>query len=560
MRAKRNLIPCATLGVVALGAGQASATVSSNAGLDISQVVGANTFYANGYTGTRATVANIEAGLVWNGHQDLTQVTTHLYDPSVTPQYDMHATWVGSAIAGRGATTTQKGIAYGATLWSGAIATNWNSSGAGQYSGSFSISTASFTTPYLTALVTGVNGTTADVVNSSWGSSGGQNGLDYDAVVLDSLINKGGKTVVVSAGNSGPTTNTIGSPASGTNALVVGALAGDQTTPVYGSVASFSSRSPTDLFVPADAGGDTGTDVAGARTRVDITAPGQNLTLAHYGGATGGNQFGGSTDTFTSAYNTNLAGTSFAAPITAAGAALVVDAGKALYAADAKAVDGRVVKAVLMNSASKPAGWNNGQTSSNGVVTTTQGLDYTYGAGILNLARAYPQYTAGTHDVAGTSGGVVQPTGWDYGTITHLTGGATAAQDYLINQPLKGGTTFTGTLDWFSNETTNADGTNPAYGSFDNLDLKVFEVNGLTSTLVAQSVSAYNSDQHLNFTLPSDGTYKVEVTETNYLWNFNGDTTTPFGLAWSSTAVPEPASLSVLFLGGVVVLGRRRRV
>src|SRR5262245_51196931 len=38
------------------------------------QVIGATRFYDAGYTGTRALMANIEAGYVWNGHETLTDV------------------------------------------------------------------------------------------------------------------------------------------------------------------------------------------------------------------------------------------------------------------------------------------------------------------------------------------------------------------------------------------------------------------------------------------------------------------------------------------------------
>jgi autotransporter-associated beta strand protein len=528
--------------VVSTSAVSAWAIISSNAGLDISQVIGANAFYSNGFTGGGATIANIEAGYIWDGQQTLTQDTVEFSDSSISGQFDMHATWVGSALNGQGSTTEDRGIAYGSTVWSGAIATSWNSSGSGQYSGSFNFSTASFTTPYLEAMVTGVVGSqTADVINSSFATDSDENGLDYLDLLLDSLINESGKTVVMSAGNFGPGTNTVGSPESGINTLVVGALTGDQTSPVYGSIFSASSRSPSDIYVPTDASGSTGSTISGARALVDITAPGADLTLAHYGGATGGNTFGGPTDTYTNAFNTDLAGTSFAAPIVAASAALIVGAGKTLYPSDSNAIDGRIVKAVLMNSATKPAGWNNGQSTVGGVVTTTQSLDETYGAGILNMTAAYSQYTGGTTDLSTSlsDGGTatVKPNGWAFGKITHQTS-STATEDYLFNSSLKAGSTLNVTLDWFADETSNAQGGDPLYGSFDNLDLQVYLTSGGSPTsLVAQSTSQYTANQELSFALPSTGTYLVQVSESGYVWNCNGSTTTPYGLAWSGMGI-----------------------
>jgi len=217
-----------------------------------------------------------------------------------------------------------------------------------------------------------------------------------------------------------------------------------------------------------------------------------------------------------------------------------------------------VIKAVLMNSATKPVGWNNGQTNVNGVITTTQSVDYAYGAGILNLNTAWSQYTAGTTDVAPISDGgeaSVQPNGWVFGNITHIAG-STATEDYLINSPLSALTPFNVTLDWFSDDKNNVTNQNPTFGSFDNLDLQVWLTNGSTpTTLIAQSISPYNSMQELDFNLPSNGTYLIQVTESNYLWNFDKATTTDYGLAWS---VPEPASAAILLVGGSGALLRRR--
>ena len=62
----------------------------------------------------------------------------------------------------------------------------------------------------------------------------------------------------------------------------------------------------------------------------------------------------------------------------------------------------RVIKAVLLNSADKTPGWDNGQSLQrfNGttLLRTTQGLDYTVGAGRMNLTRAWDQFTAATTD------------------------------------------------------------------------------------------------------------------------------------------------------------------
>jgi MYXO-CTERM domain-containing protein len=591
----------ATAACTCLATGSARAIMTTDNSTNINQLVGANTFYDAGFTGTRAVVADVEAGLVWDGQESLTAVTTQIPNSYASNEFDMHATWVGQSIAGYNPNVgynpnapsfdqnLETGIAYGATLWTGAIASSayayggWNNPGSSTYSEGFNVTANSAVTPYIEAMITGINGQTADVVNNSYSayvpvsessySTYLTNGNNFLSIALDAFAYASGKLVVASAGNNGSQEDTVGAPASGINALVVGATTGDTSNPEYGSVVGFSSVSPSDFFIPSDPTGESGDFLSDVRARIDLVAPGTQLDLAHYGGATGGNQFGGSTDSLTDAYNTDLAGTSFSSPITAAGAALVVDAGKALYSSDPNATDGRVLQAVLLNSATPLAGWNNGQNLSGGVVTTTQSLDYAQGAGELNLTNAYYQYTAGTNDVAaptpvlndnlaGTTVNAanVQSVGWAFGAISHNTGIQTN-EEYLIRTPLQGSSLLTVTLAWYADDTYDPnDPTDVNYGSFDNLDLQVWQdVGGVATTLIAQSDSSYINIQHLyDISLPATGDYFIDVLENNYLYNFVDDDTTDYGLAWTLTPTPEPGTFGLLALGAIALLRRRK--
>src|SRR6185369_13911310 len=79
----------------------------------------------------------------------------------------------------------------------------------------------------------------------------------------------------------------------------------------------------------------------------------------------------------------------------------------------------------------------------NGVIVTTQALDYAVGAGALNLNRAYDQYLTGDTDLPGLTGGNVHGSGWDYGKVI-----AGSPNDYNFTMSLSAGEQLTATLDW----------------------------------------------------------------------------------------------------------------
>jgi subtilisin family serine protease len=547
--------------------------VSSNSGpnafsgLNINNVVGANTFYTAGFTGTRSIVANLEAGHIWNGHETLTHVNTFINGTGTvaavsgnTAAMDRHATWAGHTIGGRstsvGAQGYQRGIAYGSTLWSGSLATNW--SGA-PYSLSFNFNFAAMIEPYRTALVTGVAGQTADVVNSSWGFSGDSIGRSIFTRGVDSLVSQSGKIVVFSAGNTGPTSNTVGGPATGYNTWSIAALGSDTDATPYNTVSSFSSRGPNDVFIPNSSTGSTGTTIANARVKVDLAAPGQNLTLAYYGGATGGNA-GGVADGGSNLYSINIAGTSFAAPIVAAGAALIVDVSKANGLTNG--TDTRVVKTILQTTASKTAGWSNAQTLSGGVITTTQALDPNVGAGRMNLTSALPfvNSSAATRDVPGTTSGnlgIVSSFGWDFGIVQRL-----GQNEYFSNTNMPTGSTISVTLNWLARRAlTGVDFNSLADNGLANLDLEVWRIiDGIFTTRVARSSSLYNNTEHLFFQTPSDGLYGIRVTYASDVYRFDGNTSEIYGISWLYSPVPEPSTYFIVVVGIILFVSVQRRL
>ncbi len=555
---------------------QAKALVSSYGGTNIfngvyiNEVIGANAFYNQGFGGQRAVIANIEAGTIWGGHETLQgRVSQTLFDSSITGtqlgQADWHATFVGQALAGTGLYTFQDGIAPTAQLWSGAIATSWSGAPLEQYVGSFGITDNSFLYPYQTAMVTGINGRRADVINSSWGFTD-PTGSFAETIAIDAMLRSSGVIGVFSAGNSGPGGNTVGGPGSGYNGITVGALTNTELRPIYDTVADFSSRGWSQAYNPQ-------TDVIlnNARATIDLVAPGDNLTMAFYGGMTGGHVAGSDpTGGNGSYYIPYMSGTSFSAPIVAGAAALMVDAGKAFGIAEM--THPLVVKAALMAGATPTQGWNNGQYLDGSVIRTSQALDLAAGAGALNLEKSHSIYIGSsmllapsiyatdglnTLGVAGMSGASnLASKGWDLGAIQ---GGANI---YTLAGVMAAGSQFSAVLTWYAARGFDVGLSSAQDIALSNLSLELWCLDqNMGDRLVGRSEAPWGTAEHLRFTLSDTGQYQLRVVweGQNYQTAATPNLLTEYGLAWSITPVPEPsvAGLVCLCLMGCMI--RRNR-
>ena len=358
----------------------------------------------------------------------------------------------------------------------------------------------------------------------------------------------------------------VGGPAVAFNAIAVAALGDDLATPKYNSPAGFSNAGPNDFYNPV-----TKVTTPGVRAAVSIAAPGTNLVLPAYTGATGTNSGGTLFDTsefppdvLNMLFFMGIDGTSFASPLVAGGAGLVVDAGYDRFGGGV-AVDGRVVKAVLLNSARKTPGWTNNTTNVGGVLVTTQGLDWSVGAGALDLNAAFDQYLSGTTNDVPITGGTVHTRGWAFGHVANL-----APSTYFLDSPLAAGDKLTATLTWFVPVYFNAAGVaDPLTDDFsdldlhdlyfDQLDLQVWRVeDGQLTTLIADSYSPYNNVDHLYFDIPTDGLYALRVSFLGTTYDLFGDSplADDYALAWS---VPEPMTGSLLIFGSCALLLRRRK-
>jgi hypothetical protein len=532
---------------------------------NLNTFLGADRFYNAGFTGSGAVIANIEAGHIWTGHESLSH-TGLIPTSGAAGEFDRHATWVGSVLAGRQGGKSpghhQQGMAPDAQLMSGAIATSWPTSGFPRFTANFHVNFGAISTygPYRAAFITGVTGPggtrTADVINSSYVGTQSSSGVDRLAGTLDALVNENPRTLLtVAAGNL---LSLVPSPASAYNNMAVAALS--YNSGQYDVVSTFSNGGPSDYSDPS------GAFFSQVRQVIDIAAPGENFSVAYYGGQTGGNGPNVSGPPNGPAggldwYTRNISGTSFASPTVGGGAALLYDAAYDLLAATPDARDARVMKAVLMNSADKTLDWDNGQaphSNANGGVMTMRGLDNDVGAGRLNLDRAFDQLLGGTTDVVGPPHGLlgaVDPTGWDFGEVVE---GLT--NDYLIGGVLEAGSLFTSTLTWFRDRTI-LDVTNFRDGSYDNLDLELWSVlGGSPLSLISESASIYNNTEHFHFAIPATGTYMLRVRWTGELFDMVSDANSEqYGLAWSVAAVPEPGTICLLLLASLLCAAQRTR-
>nr|WP_246211355.1 S8 family serine peptidase [Phytoactinopolyspora alkaliphila] len=186
--------------------------------------IGAPEAWERGFDGSGVTVAVLDSGYD-AGHPDFAgQVSEAM---SFVPDEDVHdhaghGTHVASTVAGTGAASDGRyaGVAPGVDL---AIGKVLNNSGWGQNSW----------------IIAGMEwaAETADVVNMSLGAFP-SDGTDPMSLAVDAISAETGTLFVIAAGNAGPDSSTVSTPAAADSALAVAAVDGED------QIAGFSSRGP----------------------------------------------------------------------------------------------------------------------------------------------------------------------------------------------------------------------------------------------------------------------------------------------------------------------------
>jgi hypothetical protein len=215
-----------------------------------------------------------------------------------------------------------------------------------------------------------------------------------------------------------------------------------------------------------------------------------------------------------------------------------------------------------MATADRTEGWNNGQSLVDGVLRTTQALDWATGAGALNLETAGLTYLEGnTIDVGGIGGGTIGLQGWDYGSLE-----LDEFNDYTFSSMLASPHELQVSLNWFTQGVFSNSTDTGTRSAFANLDLQVWSIaDGGFNSLIAESTSLYNNSEFLRFTLPGTGQYGLRVLSPGMIYDSNPApsqvSAETYGLAWNMVIVPEPSALVMAAAGAALAaaMARRRR-
>ncbi|HXI82515.1 MAG TPA: S8 family serine peptidase [Verrucomicrobiae bacterium] len=389
-----------------------------------------------------------------------------------------------------------------------------------------------------------VNPNGTDVVVRTYNTSG----TSVWERAMDNIASTKAVSIVVAAGNEGKFRSAGANSDGGTNS--VGEQAGAYNLIAVGSVTNAPAGTATNMSFFSSRG-----YLANGRSAVAIVAPGEGINMPTTNVPAGL----GSTAT------TTANGTSFAAPAVAATIARLAQFASNRFTAvpsvATDAQDPRTMKALLLNSATKLAGWGQGSvfggtagltgSLTGGVTTVRQPLDPNQGAGLLNANGAYLTMDAGKKSPTLQPNGLitivnsaVTPTGWDFNTVK-----LSLTNTYQVSGQVGGSMAIT--LDWYRDVAAAVAGTNSILGMA-NLDLYLYASLDSAFTnvsLTAQSISSIDNVEHLWFTNLPSAYYEFMIGYTGY--DSQGGPTVmneQYGLAWTFT-VPEPSSLLLAGLG-----------
>jgi hypothetical protein len=319
---------------------------------------------------------------------------------------------------------------------------------------------------------------------------------------IDAMAEKYGVTIIAGIGNGSKAYDPPLYPAAGSNVIGVGVVDSVNTGNPVTNISHFSLSFPEhSSFGPTGDG----------RCKPDIVAPGNCLTAA---------------DSKPFLYEPTGSFSSFATPVVAGTGALLMQKAKMdpnLSDALSPAGGNCVIKAILLNSATKLPFWHKGRLEKDDDHIVP--LDFLQGAGMINAPAALRLLTAGQQKT-----GNVSSAGWD---LNQLDNNGTRQNVYRVNLPDTGRKNLTATLVWNKHY-------NPSY-PFEPLtrkdaDLRL-EIRAKKSNepdkdfLLDYSNSAVDNLEHIHCRLdPNMADYEIIV-------SFSGKNapdigSSPYALAW----------------------------
>jgi hypothetical protein len=320
---------------------------------------------------------------------------------------------------------------------------------------------------------------------------------------IERMADKEGLIVFAGAGNGNSVFDPLLYPAAGANVIAVGVVdsAGEEDS--MGGLREFSVPR-----VQHSSCGPTADD----RCKPDIVAPG-NCLVPDANSPSG--------------YSITGNFSSFATPIAAGTAGLLVQHAHSvseLGAAVAKEGGNCVIKAILMNSATKLPYWHKGLGAKDDDHEVS--LDYSQGAGAINAEGAFEQLAAGQ-----SNGDEANPVGWDNNVIDR---NGNAENVYPFEIAVGEGDFITATLVW-----------NRHYGDSypfevvleedSDLRLELWAIdaaNPQRKSLIDYSDSINDNVEHIY--CPADPNYSSYEIVVTFSKASEGDGTERYGLAWKT--------------------------
>ena len=322
---------------------------------------------------------------------------------------------------------------------------------------------------------------------------------------IEALIEHDGLVFLASIGNGSNASNPPFYPGAGPNAIGVGVVSSVNTEDPATKLSQFALAYPEESSMGPTPDG---------CSKPDVIAPG-NCLVAQPDAEQG----------YTMAGNWS----SFSAPVAAGVVGLLVQAARqdaSLSPAVTPNGGNCLLKAILMNSATKLPYWHKGRLSTDDDHDVP--LDYIQGAGMVNAVRAYQLLKAGQGKP-----GDVSPAGWD---LNQLEAGRTLQQVYRIVVDEPANKILTATLTWNRHYRREYPFKRISDSDSD-LRLEVWAVDSATRSnvlLLDYSDSKVDNVEHVCIaTVPERTIYEIVVSYSSLDGRMGAAVDERYGLAWT---------------------------